>query len=106
MRVESNPRKRGRTRNGPLPTGITLTSEASASPVDNGFDCSIAASEMVSTCSGIRRTSRSARLVVTVIAALNTPTSSANGTSRSASSVSTITVRAASENPGRETITR
>ncbi len=66
----------------------------------------MAAAEMVSTCSGIWRNSCSARLAVTLTWALSTPISSENGTSRSASDRSITTVRAASENPAYDTITR
>ena len=66
----------------------------------------MAASVMVSTWSGIWRTSRSARLAVTLTCALSPPSSSTTGTSSVASLPGTITVRAASEKPLRVTITR
>ena len=43
MRVESSPRRRGRTPKGPLPTCVMLATLASASPVETGLACSIAA---------------------------------------------------------------
>ena len=57
--MESSPRRRGRTPNGPLPTGVMLATVVSASPVDSVLSCSIEARVTVSTCSGIWRVSRS-----------------------------------------------
>ena len=65
-RVESSPRSRGRTPNGPLPTGVMLATLVSASPVDSVLACSIEPRVMVSTCSGIWRVSRSERAAVTL----------------------------------------
>ena len=61
---------------------------------------------MVSTCSGICRTSRSERFEVTVTWSLITPSVMEIGRSTVASGCSITTVRAASENPLRVTITR
>ena len=60
MRVESSPRRRGRTPKGPLPTGVMFAVAANASPVDSVLACAIAAPLMLSTWSGIVRVSRSA----------------------------------------------
>ena len=41
-RVESRPRSRGRTPNGPFPTGVMFAAIVSASPVDDVLVCSTA----------------------------------------------------------------
>ena len=48
-RVESSPRRRGRTPNGPLPTGVMLATIVRASPVESWLLCSTAVFVMVST---------------------------------------------------------
>jgi hypothetical protein len=106
MRVESSPRSLGRTPNGPLPTCVTFGAVARASPVDSGLACAIAAPVSESTCSGMRRISRSARAAVTLTALANEPSSSVIGRSMVASSVSSVMVRAASANDARATMTR
>ena len=105
-RVESNPRSRGRTPNGPLPTGVMFAAIVSASPVEVWLVCSTAALVMVSTCRGICLVSRSAREAVTTTAVASEPTSRDSGTSSVCSRSSITSVCATSENPSRVTLIR
>ena len=106
MRVESSPRRRGRTPNGPLPTGVMFTAPASASPVESGLVCATASPLRVSTCRGISRISRSPRAAVTLTSAVIAPIDSRTGTSIAWSASAIVTVRADSANPGRVTTIR
>src|SRR5687767_710163 len=106
MRVESSPRSRGRTPNGPFPTGVMFATEARASPVESGLVCAMAAPVSVSTWSGIVRISRSDRAAVTLTSVFSPPTSSCTGSETFCSGCAMTTVRAASEKPFRVTRTR
>ncbi len=105
-RVESSPRRRGRTPNGPPPTCVIFAAVARASPVDSGLPAATAAPVIVSTCSGMRRVSRSDRDAVTLTSVTSAPISRRIGKSTFSSADVSTTVRAASEKPGRVTMSR
>ena len=66
-RVESSPRSRGLTPNGPLPTGVMLATPVNASPVESGIRLGDGfAGEASRRAAGFRESPRSARAAVTV----------------------------------------
>ena len=105
-RVESRPRSRGRTWNGPFATSAIPGARTRKSPVEAGLSRASSSWPRVSARSGIDCESRRLRAAVTVTLAASVPMLSLRSAATDASAPSTAKCLAASEKPAARALTR